>query len=82
MIYVFIAESPDGEIETCRTLVEREIATDYIIRWAEDNGISLDPEDGDCEIYLESDDEGDYINQIINENAGRAIIIPCELEEY
>jgi len=82
MIYVFIAESPDGEIETCRTLIEREIATDYMIGWAEDNGISLDPEDGDCEIYLESDDEGDYINQIINESAGRAIIIPCELEEY
>jgi len=82
IIHILVIESPEGEIEECKAIREREIATENIISWAEDYGIVLDTEKSESEIYFEEDQEGEYIARIIDENAGQARIFTCELESY
>ena len=82
IVYVLIVESLEGAIEECKVMQEREIATENIIVWAEDNNIILDTENTDSEIYFAEDEEGEFICRIIDENAGQARIFSRELESY
>lgn len=82
IVYVLITESIDGEVEECKVIQEREIASDSLISWAEEHGIILDAESSDSEIYFSEDQEGEYIYRIIDQDIGEARIFTCELESY
>jgi len=82
MLYFFIIESINGDIEEFGATEIRERAIDKLLEWASDNGISLDEADTTAEIYVENDDEGEYISKIIDDEMGKAQIMTCELEDF
>ena len=82
IVFILVIESPEGIIEECKVMQEREIATENIIAWAEDNNIVLDTETTESELYFDEDDEGEYIYRIIDESAGQIRTFSRELESY
>ncbi len=82
IVYVLVIESIEGEIEECKVMQEREIASNNLTDWVEEHGIVLDTDVSESEIYFCEDEEGEYIYRIIDHEAGEIRIFTCELESY
>ena len=78
-MYVLFVENTVIEREDCRSFYSREAATDAIIEWAIDNGLSTDHDNES--VYTEFEDGEEFIVQIIDEDLGIAKIIPSILED-
>ena len=77
MIFVYIQQNTDGNIEDIRASENRSILSEIMEGWIEDNVI---PIDGDY-VYKSEDMNGIYISRIEDEEVGSAIIKEIEMEE-
>lgn len=82
-VYVLVILDHDREIEDCKVFFEQDLASNAILDWADEVGISLEEEETEAEIFMEEDDNGDkYIYHIISPSGEEAKIIPKDVEEY
>lgn len=78
---MLLTENVDGEIEECRTFYRRESANDMLQMWAEENSISLDPDESDVYMIEDEADGEEYIINVSDPNIGMCRIITSELED-
>ena len=81
-VYVIIEETNCDEMIKCRVFFFFFDANYCIEEWADERGISLDPEETDADILIENNEEEnfDYISSIIHDDYGKIRLIITELE--
>ncbi|MFW5793976.1 MAG: hypothetical protein ACOCV1_00600 [Bacillota bacterium] len=77
MIFVYIQQNTDGNLEDVRASENRLILSEIMEGWMDDNVISIH---GDY-VYKSEDMNGTYISRVVDENIGSAIIKEIEMEE-
>jgi hypothetical protein len=82
-VYVLLVEDENNETIECRTFFRRDSANSMLENWAEENGISLNPDETNASVYYEEDesDGEEYISRIDDEHIGSCRIILSELED-
>lgn len=79
-VYVVLVESVDEELEQCKVFYDKRKASEFLQDWADDNGIILDKDETESDLYFEEEDgEEEYISQVIDDGVGKIRIIPSEL---
>lgn len=85
MFYILITTQPDGQTEDCKIFADMNIARSHLESWADDIGISLEPDqfsNEDVEIFEDEFDGETYVSKVMSDDGSCAEMFIRELEEF